>query len=79
MSNQLCVSPIQELFNDARSAGVEYVYTLLRVEYYSIKFLDPLLRLRAELGKSNGKPDQEGNLRLYTSLIECLWGRPGDR
>lgn len=70
MSNQLCVSPIQELFNDARSAGVEYVYTLLRVEYYSIKFLDPLLRLRAQLGESNDKPDKEGTLRLYTSLIE---------
>jgi|GEM_PF-4577845 len=73
MSNQLRLSPIQELFIDARRAGVEYVYTLLRVEYYSIKALDPLLRLRAEKRDDGSIRDA---YRIHQFLMRNKWINP---
>src|ERR1041384_4516225 len=69
MTNQLTVSPIRQLYEDARGAGMEYIFTLLRVEYYSIKIMDPLLLLRAELEAAGTGQSQQDELSLYGSLI----------
>jgi hypothetical protein len=70
MSNQISISPIRALYDDARAARMEYVFTLLRVEYYSIKIMDPLLSLQAELDESSNEQNQKDALLRYTSLIE---------
>lgn len=49
---------------------MEYVFTLLRVEYYSIKIIDPLLRLKAELDVSSNEQNQESAALRYASLIQ---------
>jgi hypothetical protein len=49
---------------------MEYVFTLLRVEYYSIKIIDPLLRLKAELDESSNEQNQEIAALRYISLIK---------
>jgi hypothetical protein len=55
---QLSISPIKQLYEDARAARMEYVFRLLRVEYYSIKIIDPLLRLKAELLESSNEHER---------------------
>lgn len=70
MTNQLTISPIKELFEEARAARMDYVYSLLRVEYYSIKIIDPLLRLKAELDESSNEQNQEIAALRYISLIK---------
>src|SRR5215212_4306249 len=70
MTNQLTLSPIKQLYKEARVAGMEYIFTLLRVEYYSIKIMDPLLLLRAELEAAGTEQTQQDELSLYGSLIQ---------
>jgi len=70
MNNQLLLSPIKELFHDARVIGMEYIFTLLRVEYYSIKIPDPFLRLQTKLDVSGNDVNHEDAVQLYTILIE---------
>jgi hypothetical protein len=70
VTNQLTISPIKELFEEARAARMDYVYSLLRVEYYSIKIIDPLLRLKAELDESSNEQNQEIAALRYISLIK---------
>jgi hypothetical protein len=67
----LSISPIKELYDAARAAGrVDYVCTLLRVEYYSIKVMDPLLCLQAELDELSSGQVKKKPLQIYSSLLE---------
>lgn len=81
---------VADLFADAQeAAGVEYIYTLLRMTGPEVDRSDPLVKLRSELHESGEALSDQELLTLYCSwatneaplellanLLNCVQGKP---